>query len=209
MEITVIFPKASAYDGKSTDTQRTMRACINKYISMFTEAGCCLRYVLEDKLANDFIGQTGYDKTKVISAINKVDYHYLLSNEDKDDPIQPVVFELYSTVENVSEDIGKGLMPDIKLMVQDRAQYDIQRALFYKNRRRRVLNHLVDKSRNILMFTINNNLDRCHHPSTSMSMGDGRLCIQVDLATGIPVCYYGGVYVPEDFVGNILDSQKG
>ena len=209
MEITVLFPKASAYDGKPTDEQRTIRECVRKFLNIFTEADCCIRYILEDKLANDFIRGMQYDNTKTVSAINNIDHRYLMANEDKDDPIQPVFFELYDSVENVAGDIDKHLMPDIRLAVQDGVQYEIQRASCYKKRRRHILDNLVSTSRNVLMFTINDNLDRCKHPSSTISMGDGRLCVQVDLSTGIPVCYYGGVYIPEDVISGILQSQKG
>lgn len=209
MEITVLFPKASAYDGKSTDVQRTMREVIKKFLNIFIEADCCLRYVLEDKLANDFIQELQYTNTKIVSAINNIDYHYLINNEDKDDPIQPIVFELYSSVDNVAGDIDKHLRPDIRLAVQDSVQYEIQRASYYKKRRRHILDNLVSTSHNVLMFTINDNLDRCMHPSNTVSIGDGRLCVQVDLMTGIPVSYYGGVYIPEDVISDILHSQKG
>lgn len=204
MKVFVLFPKASCYDRKDTETQRRLSTIFMEHLKRLVETNTKIIYLLEDKIAYDCIQRLGYTNVECVTAIPEYDFQYLLSNPDDDDPIEDYVFGLYPTTKCVAGDIGKKYDVDFKLLLTDKEQYYIKRKDCYKKRRRDILDHLVSSYYNVMLFRANSNIDRCSDATANMKQGDGRLIMQVDINFGNIIVYYGGVYIQEDMLSSIL-----
>ena len=204
MRVFVLFPKAACYERKDTVTQRKLSSVFNDNLKMLVNAGATIRYLLEDKLAHEFIQKLNYDKVECVSGIPKTDYDYIMRHQDEDDPIEQYFYTMYDIVEKVDDDIGLKYTVDPRLFITDREAALIQRKNCYKRRRREITDNLVSKSNNVMVFRASNMTDRSLNAIDTVSQGDGRLVIQVDLTYGNVSCYYGGVFIPADMIPNIL-----
>lgn len=204
MKVFVLFPKASCYDRKDTETQRRLSSIFMDYIKRLMDANTKIIYLLEDKIARDIIQRTGYTNVECITAIPMYDLQYLMNNPDDDDPIEDYVFHNYPNTKCVAGDIGKKYDVDIKLMLTDKEQYMIKRKDCYKKRRREIIDTLVSQYYNVMLFRANTNLDRCADATENIKQGDGKLVMQVDINFGNIIIYYGGIYIQEDMLPSIL-----
>lgn len=204
MKVFVLFPKAACYDRKDTVTQRQLSTIFNEKLSMLVNCGCTIQYLLEDKLAHEFISKLNYDRVECVTGLPETDYTFLIRNTDEDDPLEQYVFNMYNTVQKIDDGVGSKNVVDPRLLMTDKEQYYIQRKLCYKKRRRDITDHILKQSHNVLVFRAGNVSDRSMDATQTIAEGDGRLVIQVDLQYNTTTCYYGGVFIPSDMVGSIL-----
>lgn len=203
MNVLILFPKAQCYFGKSLDTQRIYKNVFTSYINLLRDNNCTVNYLLEDKLAEELLADYPEDRKKRITAYCKVDAEFL-SKFDDGDEFTPEMFCYHDTSECIAGDISKEIPLPADMMSKGRENFINVRTKICKKRWRTVVDRYILNNKAVLLFRADNNLDRCTPLSESISQGDGRLCIEVHFNRGGTTSYYGGVYIPEDFIPSIL-----
>lgn len=203
MKVTVVFPKASCYEGKGLDTQRIYSALIKKYLNMLKDCNCQIEYLLEDKLARDFICEVGIVNPKVVTCISKSDIEFFNNYRDLID-LQPYMYSEFSSVENFAGDVEKKYMVPITLLRENRDAYISKRIETYRKRLRASTDALLLSRKNVFMFRSENGLDRATALRDTIAQGDGRLCIEANINSNMAITYYGGTFMQEEYLPTIL-----
>lgn len=204
-DITVIFPKVAAYNYKSLDYKREVRKTILASLEIVKESGCGVRYFIEDKLAHDFIQESGITRVQKLTGLSNEDLTYLTTNVDEDDPLD----ESYNSLTGPGVINLSGIITDIPnvdfmLRITNPAEYTNQLGKNYKKRRRKLLDKIVELHSIVLNYRTGDVNDRCKSPISTAKFSDGRLLIEVDIKTGTTAVYFGGVFVPSDALPDIL-----
>lgn len=203
MLVTVLFPKLTSYVGKGIDTQRTFNDIFKRYIGLLTNANCSIEVLVEDELALMQLKSMGVNSIKYITCIGKSDISFVNSFPGQVN-IGMNTLLLHGNAECVAGDVEKKFIVPISLVKEDREAYMSKRTDAFWKRVRLATDNLVSTRKNVLMFRMNNNNDRCIPVRETVSMGDGRLCIEVDMRSGVAISYYGGTYITEDLLPAIL-----
>jgi hypothetical protein len=203
MKVTVVFPKASCYDGKSLDTQRIYGDVFRKYLNMLSECNCSVEYMLEDKLAGDFLKDFKFKDSKVITCVSQSDIKFFNDYRDLVD-LQPNVYQEYFNAENNSGVVEKQYTVPINLIRENREEYIRKRVEVYRKRRRVASDILLRSRKAVLMFRADNGTDWVSALRSTIADGDGRLCIEVNINSNGAIAYYGGAYLQEDYLPTVL-----
>ena len=201
--LTLLFPKETSLSGKSLDTQRTYRDIYKKYISMIVEAGCEFEVMIEDTLAHKILNELGVQPSRYITCICPSDYEFSVSFPDVS-KIDSVTLSMYGRAECMSKEFEKKIPVPPDLIRKGREEYMNQRADILRKRVRAATDNLVSTRDCVFMFRMNNNNDRCMAVRDTISLGDGRLCVEIDMNSGLPIAYYGGTYIDGDVLPTVL-----
>lgn len=203
MRLTIIFPKEQAYINKPLDVQRIYRNIFMKYLTLAKDSGCTVEYFLEDSLARKFVKEFGIENTKIITAVSGSDVSFFKMYSDLIS-LPDYVYSEFSNVENVAGTVEKDYTVPINLVREDRELYIKKRVDVFRKRLRVATDAYLKASKNVLMFRMDNNLDRVTPIRDTVLVGDGRLCIEVNVETGLGVSYYGGTFIPEEYISTIM-----
>lgn len=203
----VIFPKESFYRDKPVEFQRIVADRVKQYLDMLSRNNVTITCLLEDCMAHEFLKD--YKGTyKVITAITKPDYVFIMQYPDKFD-IPKVVLDHYDGVQPFNCSAEKQYVVDDNLMFTDLQKYMEKSVDAVRKRHRYAINKLIEWNKAVLVFDGNHQTNMCSLPSSSIELGDGRLCIEVKLNGNSTLVYYGGVYVPEDQLETIIKINGG
>lgn len=201
MRVLVLFPKASCYLNKDSNTRTIYEGYFKENIKMLEDAGAEVTYLLEDKLAEIFLKD--YPNKNVITCFNKGDLDFLASN-GLDESVTEEVYNTFNSCKSVAGDITKEVAVPYDLIKRGKEGYLTARHNIAKKRYRKVIDRLVLESKAVLGFRCDNNLDKYTSMGETIQIGDGRLCMEVHINRGTMVSYYGGTYIERDLLPQIL-----
>lgn len=203
MMVFVSFPKAQCYDGKDLGTQRTYKEKFLKYLNLLKDNNVSIEILLEDKLAMDMCAAAGITPAKITTCIAKPDLDWVSKYPEIDD-LESYVFSRYDgTQKNLYDSEGK-FPVSLALLKEGKAVYFRKRVEAYHKRYNYTLSKMLSERKNVLQFRVANSMDRGVAVSTTASMGDGRLLIEVGITQGFTSTYYGGAFVTEETIPMIL-----
>lgn len=203
MRIFVVFPKPNCYVGKDIKDQRIYKERFLKYLSLVKEAGASVEILLEDKLANDMLFEAGIEPARVISCISTADISLLDKYRNIED-LDEYVYATYSTVQQCCYDAVSRYTVPITKLKEGKSAYFNAMVKNYRKRYNYALNRYISEFPNVLQFRTDNSMDRGSAVKTTVSEGDGRLCIEVNMSNGTVASYYGGLFITEDLLPSIL-----
>jgi hypothetical protein len=203
MKITVVFPKASCYYGKSLDTQRIYSALFKKYLDMLAECNCQVEYLLEDDLAMDFMKDYTFANARIVTCVSPSDIKFFDNYRDLID-LNSRVYQAYNSTENYAGEFEKQYTVPITLIREDREAYIDKRVEVYRKRLRLATDAMLKSRKAVLMFRADNGLDKATALRDTVVNGDGRLCIEVNINSNMAVTYYGGTFLQEEYLPTIL-----
>lgn len=198
----IIFPKKSFYTSKSLEGQRIARDRVKKYLDLFCQNDIQFTRLLEDELASDFFNEYSIP-AKVITAIQKSDYVFMTQYPDRFDISQDVLAQ-YNNTELFEYSVEDQFKVDDNLMFKDLEGYLTKSTDAVRKRHRLVVSKLLERNPSACVFDGNVQTNMCTLPSSIATVGDGKLYIEVELQSNQTRIYFGGVYIPEDEIGNIL-----
>lgn len=203
MKVLLILPKAHCYDNKDDNTQRRYIDVFKKYVKMLDDAGCPIIVTLEDKLAFDVLKSLEMTPDKVVTCISPSDFELIRKYPDIEE-LDNSVFINYSSTQVADYDMERKYPVSPTLISKGAKAFFDARIKIYRKRYKAALNQLIHESTNVMQFRINGQSDRGNAVSTDVRQGDGRLCIEIDVAGERCTAYYGGAYIPEDMLPTIL-----
>lgn len=203
MMVTVLFPKAQAYNNKGLEEKRFIDSVFNKHMKKLMDAGCLIEYLLEDELARAYFDKVTYAKTRMITCVSDADIIYFANYQDAID-LSPIVYEEFKSTPNYSFNMSAKYDVPFELLMQDKQKYQKEKVSSYYKRVRRSVELLIANRKSILMFDAGAINNRCQPLSNITTIGDGKLLMQVDLSNDVEVNYYGGVFIEADMVPQIL-----
>ena len=204
MNVLVVFPKAECYVGKSIDVKRIYDNTMNKYIAMLKEAKCSIEYLLEDELAGMMLKDYPCElvsKYKTCIAPSDIKFFFNYKDAIK---FPSYVYEHYDKCESYTYESEAKYTVPIELVRESKELYMEKKIEACRKRLRYATDKFIKEHKNVLMFRMDNNTDRCTALRDTIVEGDGRLCIEVNLNSNLAVPYYGGVYIPENHLPTIL-----
>lgn len=204
MKFLVVMPKASSYTNKSDVVQRVYNKAFKKWITYLNDLGCTFEYMLEDSLARDIFKELNISAT-VISCISNSDIAFFRNKQELVD-IPSYVYDEYNTVVDKSGDVEKKYTVPMTLLKTDKDMFMKKRLEVFRKRTREATNDLVRGTKNVLMFNANSATNRCIPLNEQTTQGDGRLLMEFFLEKEFITCYYGGVYLPYDYIPDIIKS---
>lgn len=203
MNITVVFPKPCCYDGKGLETKRIYRLQIMKYLNMAKDAGCKFEYFLEDKLARDFLREACITDAKIVTCLSKSDITFFKSYASLVD-LEDYVYSEFDSTENYAGDVEKKYTVPLTMLREDRDAYIAKRVETFRKRLRTATDAYILSKKSVLMYRTDNGSDRTDPIRGTVNVGDGRLCIEVNIFSNMAVSYYGGTFIQEEYLPMIL-----
>lgn len=197
-------PKASCYENKSADIQRTYKAAFKEWIKFLYDNNCTFEYMLEDSLARSIFSELGI-QADVFTCVSPSDVQFFDQRRFMVDIPEYVYAEHCNVPARIGEVEQKYTVP-LALLRTDKDAFVNKRIECYRKRLRTATENVVRSSKNVLVFFTNNLTNRCSPISEQVVQGDGRLILEYFLERGFINCYYGGVYVPQDYLTDILKT---
>ena len=203
MNVLVVFPKKECYINKPLSTQRVLREKFVKYLTLLKDAKCGIDILLEDSLAYDFCHELGIKPRVMYTCITNSDLEWIKRYPEMGDVSSRILAD-YPLAEKMVYDSDTKYLVPTSLMREGTMVYVRKRIDAYHKKYIYAINRLLRDTKNVLQFRVDNNMDRGAAIHTSVTEGDGRLCIEVGLNTGVSTVYYGGTYIQEDLLPTIL-----
>ena len=203
MMVFVSFPKPECYYLKDTGLQRTYRDKFVKYLQMLSEAGCSVEILLEDRLAMDMTRAAGIKPKRISTCITKSDLNWINQYPEIED-LSDTVFSDYSIANKILYDADTKYQVPLTVLKEGKAEYFRKRSESYHKRYKYTINKYLTDATNVLQFRVNGPMDRGLAVTSTARTGDGRLCIEVGLTSGVVSSYYGGVFIQEETLPMIL-----
>ena len=204
MKILVVMPKISCYENKSADVQRTYKAAFKEWIKFLQEQNCTFEYMLEDTLARDIFNELGI-KASVFTCISPSDIQFFRQKSHLVD-IPDYVYNEHNMVPARVGDVEKKYSVPLAVLKESKDLFLDKRVDVCKKRIRTATEEVIKSSKNVLMFSANTLTNRCSALSEQVYQGDGRLLLEYFLERGFINCYYGGVYIPQDYLPAIIQT---
>ena len=204
MVVTVIAPKAQFFTSKSLDVQRTYLNYFKKYLNMLIENNVTIQYYIEDELMHNLMSELKYDNVLIITAIADSDFQLTKTNRELLNLPEYLYSHDMSKVKPMLYDSDKKYSVSPSLLREVKEIYVSKRVEVARKRIRYAMDKQVREGKNVLLFRADSTMDRTSPVHDTVILGDGRLCIEVSLSSGLCVVYYGGSYIPENMVPEIL-----
>lgn len=205
MKVLVMFPKASCYINKSFDVQRIYRAYFKEWIKFLIDNGCSIEYMLEDSLAREILKEMNVD-ANCVTCICPSDIQFFMTQQGWVDIPDYVYAEYTSAVPKIG-DTEKKLSVPFYVLKEGNEVFLNKKSECCKKRIRTATDAYVRESKNVLMFATNAQTNRCTELSEQASMGDGRLLMEFYLEKGFMNCYYGGAYLPQEYLTTVIQNS--
>ncbi len=204
MEFTVIFPKLSYYEGKGMEDQRHQLEVYRKWIDELMSYNHTLSVFIEDTLGMKILKQLGYTyKTKTLT--DQADYVFLKETGYDEAPVD--IISNWATAELVETAATKKYSITSLSNVPWTKRIEARRQLF-NDRLYYAWNVVATcKCKNMLCFRSANS-NHFSDITDSLSVGDGRTYIGIDVGTGVPNIYYGGFWIEEEVFKTILKRME-
>lgn len=203
MKILLISPKFQFYAGKDVNSQRSYRQIYKKYIDMLREHNVQIICLLEDSLTMGMLEELKYDNVHYVTNISEQDKEFFKKYPEFYD-LPEYFYDMYDDAEKMLYNYEKIYTVSPTLMREGKEVYFKARSESARRRISKARESLIDYTSNILQFRASSNMDNIKPLREQISLGDGKLLIEVSLNNGTCVSYYGGTYIPEDLIHDIL-----
>ena len=162
-----------------------------------------IEYFIEDKIARNLLLELGAPNTKALSCVTPSDVTFSQQYPSLFEMPEYIVQE-YDSAEKYLYDVERKYVVSPALIKEGKEVYLKKRADTAKKRLRLATDKYLSEKKCVIQFRANSNMDRTTPLRETITTGDGRLCIEVDIENGLCTTYYGGVYIPEDMIEQIL-----
>lgn len=205
MKVLVMFPKASCYVNKSFDVQRIYRSNFKEWIKFLVDNNCSIEYMLEDSLAKEILKEMNVNAS-CITCVCPSDIQFFANQQGWVD-IPDYVYAEYSSAVQKIGDVEKKLSVPFNMLREGNEVFLNKKAECCKKRIRTATEAYVRGSKNVLMFSTNAQTNRCTGLSEQAAIGDGRLLMEFYLEKGFINCYYGGTYLPQEYLIAVIQNS--
>lgn len=199
----IIFPKIMFYTGKNSDEQRSYERIIKSNLDIVYNAGFKAQILLEDEYARTALARYDNFPVDIKTCICPTDCNFINQYPEVEE-LDNQFFEKYSFTDKICYNVEKDYTVPMTLLKQGKEVYFKKRCDIYRKRYKKAIDTLISRSSYVMQFLINSKCNRGVPVSTTISQGDGRLCIEVHLDSGLFVGYYGGMHIDEDMLKTIL-----
>lgn len=203
MRLTIMFPKSGCYALKDLSEKRILKDMFTKYLTYVKLANCQVEYLLEDSLARDMLIDAGISNARVVSCVTPADINFLKQYREVED-LEDYIFDSYSGVEHRTYDAERKYSVPLSALKEGKAAYFKKRVQNFRKSYSYSVNKYIAECTNVLQFRTGNSMDRGCAVSTTSKLGDGRLCVEVNVYNKISHIYYGGVFMQEEALPAIL-----